>query len=191
MMISLDQLTCKTLDHAFTNFPIGSTSLTSFPPLPKPDFIYHPSFVVSLDIKNKIMNEAVVKKHNFLNAGYDLINSDINEVDWNFLDTMPVDEGTSRFYSILNGIINSRFAFFKRKCDHPVWFSTTLINLLRQKRVLRRVYLRAKSQQFYLDFSAIRAFCKKEIIICYKEYLCRLQEDIPSNIRKFFRYTKK
>lgn len=128
--------------------------------------------------------------YNFRKANYNSINEELSQVDWSFMDRVSVARATKDFYKIVQNLILKYVPSRLSKNRYPVWYSSELIGLLRNKLKARRKYIRTKSEEDYRTFSLIRSRCKATSKTCYSVYISQLQNDIPNNLRKFWAYTK-
>lgn len=111
-------------------------------------------------------------------------------MNWNFIDHMPVNEATERFYDIINDIIATHVPRCTTRRRYPVWYTFELINVIRKKCKAHFKWKRTKNQDHYSEFSTLRNAAKNMIKICHFNFLYNLQLNITRNIKSFWAYTK-
>lgn len=92
-------------------------------------------------------------------------------------------------------VLYSTFDVFvpKKKCiksNFPKWFTSELINLIKQKKAAHKKYKQTNSQQDYNLFRQLRNLCKNSITTAHSNYLMKTENDITSDIKCFWRYVK-
>lgn len=90
----------------------------------------------------------------------------------------------NQFHSILYDSIDM---FVTRKQIHnlfPIWFSSTLKHLLKEKKIAHLI----KSISHYLKFSHLRAKYKKLAKYDYKNYINKVQSSIKQNPKYFWKF---
>lgn len=152
---------------------------------------YHPSLAVTIEASLEYMkiNDSY-KRFNFTKADYSVIREKLSDVDWGFVNDLPLERSVPKFYSILNEIIDKNVPRYKPKGKYPFWYSRELIRLLKVKDRLRRKWKRTETNEHYMEFSLVRAKCKTMIVSCHKQYIRKLQKNMKKNVKLFWAYTK-
>lgn len=111
-------------------------------------------------------------------------------MDWNFIDQLPINESTDRFYDIVNNIIAKHILRSTTRRKYPAWYTFELINLIGKKSRMHAKWERTRNQDEYSEFSRLRTAVKNLITTCHLNYLYNLQLNITKNIKFFWTYTK-
>lgn len=157
-----------------------------------PEDDYHPTLEITVkDPIGFMISDESFKKLNFRKANYEQISAELEQIDWNFLQNSDISTGVDKFNEIINSIIERNVPVRKNRSKYPFWFSSELRNLLKEKERARRKWTKSNNANHYLTFSELRAKCKKLIDSCHSDYVKSLQNNIKSNIRLFWAYTKK
>lgn len=151
---------------------------------------YHPSLEIEVSTAFSKLTPEFHKRFNFWRADYDSINTDIALTDWSQMHHLNVDQGVDFLYLYLDRIIRKHTPNIKRKFRYPSWYSRTLIAVLKQKLKARLKYKNSKCASDYAVFSQLRRTAKIELDKCFNVYIKDVQSVSPSNIKKFWSYTK-
>lgn len=76
------------------------------------------------------------------------------------------------------------------KLKFPQWFDANLRRLIKEKRLSRKNYKLYPCSSNYLYFSNLRAKCKYFSKSCYTNYLRKVQNDLTSKPKYFWRFVK-
>lgn len=123
------------LDLLISNIECRITPLTNII-LPKDN--HHPPFSFNF-IFNTIplptMRRRSLVKYNFHKANYELIIEDLDKLDWSsLLNTNNVEEAVEIFYNIVFDIIKKHAPpVSSRSARYPVWFTSSLIHIAKNK----------------------------------------------------------
>lgn len=120
------------LDLCFSSLPL---SVTECQPISKLD-IFHPPFTVDIiDLHVKSLKPNATQRFNFYKCDYEQINSFLKRQDWaSLLDTANVEEAIDIFYNKLNECFVLFVPLtFPKNDSYPVWYSSALIKILREK----------------------------------------------------------
>lgn len=175
------------LDLVFSNVPVSVKQASAH--LVSPDK-YHPPIEIAID-KNPMLTNNVTVFKNFRKSNFVAINELLMSHDWDSLLDCGVENATSTFYSILNDAINKHVPKFNARKKFPEWFTLELIKLINEKERRRKKFKKYGGVHYYQEFAKLRAECKSMASSCYKKYLADLQESIPSNIKKFWAFSRK
>lgn len=134
----------------------------------------------------------IIIKYNFRKADYELINNELDKIDWGFLSESPINSAIQKFYDTLNEIIHKFTPQHRDRVDHkfPIWFDHDLKSLLRKKERARCRYKRTNQMTDYLKFSDLRRECKVQIDNSHSKYIDHIQSNVKTNIKLFWAYTK-
>jgi len=70
---------------------------------------------------------------------------------------------------------------------YPVWFSSTLRDLVFKKKIAHKLFKSSPSQANYNIFSNLRAKCKFHSKLNYSKYIIDTQNSLKSNPKKIFK----
>lgn len=183
----------RTLDLALTN-----TDDFIFSPVPHKEELskidcQHPPFQLNFSAKDiKFMEANKSVKLNYFKANYELINSELEQVDWNeVLDINDIDVQIDQFYRITRNIIE-RFTptILPKNSKYPKWFSSKLIELIRDKNFYFDKLKKTNNQTFYTLYKNKRKHVKYELRACESNYTKSIENSIKTNTKAFFAYTK-
>lgn len=128
--------------------------------------------------------------------GYDLrnanfldINSSLASVDWDTVLSDDVEVAVQEFYDIIHQLF-SLFVPVKRfkSSTFPRWFSRSLIHLIHLKKESHRNFKLTKLNTDYIHFQDLRRRCKRLTEQCYTNYLHKLEADMQSDSRRFWKF---
>lgn len=102
-----------------------------------------------------------------------------------------VDTAVDKMYSTLNGILEFYVPTYKvSKLKCPQWFDANLRRLIKEKRLAHKNYKLKPCSSNYLYFSNQRAKCKYFSKSCYTNYLRKIQNNLTSKPKDFWRFVK-
>lgn len=183
----------RILDLALTNsLDFTLIPITEDSELSKID-IQHPPFEIQFLSKNlKFLKQNKTIKLNFFKANYELINYELNLIDWNSLLNVPdINVQVHKFYQVIENIIKRFTPTIIPKDDkYPKWFSKKLIELLKDKNYFYDRYKRTNNHCFHDIFKKKRREAKYELKACELNYTQSIENSIKSNTKAFFAYTK-
>lgn len=157
-----------------------------------PEDIYHKCLEIyfSVDVHNSNLSfKNPFYKLNFFKANYELINSEIEKVNWdNEFFKLNVEQSTIVFYNIINGIISKFISKKNINYKFPVWYSAQTKALLKEKSKLHKRWKKYKNILDYQEFSSVRKQVKLSIKIDFKKYVNRIESDVVSNVKNFWSF---
>jgi hypothetical protein len=113
-------------------------------------------------------------------------------VDWSVLTTAShIDESVEFFYSKINECIGkfiTQFSF--EPSNYPRWFSSELKQLTLDKKLAHIKYKETGYAQDYRSFSELRAKCTELSRKCYRDFMDRVESDIPRNTGSLWRFIR-
>jgi hypothetical protein len=173
----------RILDLVVSNFEVSSIEVTvAVDILTVPDR-EHPPLNICLrvdPIRTRFLENA--PNFNYKKARYGDINDFLDLCSWRELTELPTELAVSRFYEILNSVINIYVPINKfHKQKHPAWFSPELIKLLKDKK---------KHSNDPVKFREARRLAKIEIKNCEKRRTQAAEASIKEDPKKFWSYTK-
>lgn len=104
------------------------------------------------------------RRYKFRKANYDVICQHLEQIDWKFIDEIPIDLAIERFYSIVNETIRKFIPTYNGKSDYPFWFDNALKFLLRKKHRARLKWKKSGNSDDYVVFSKLRSESKKKLL---------------------------
>ncbi|KAJ8728440.1 hypothetical protein PYW08_016825 [Mythimna loreyi] len=153
---------------------------------------HHPPFVAvaPTSLSMEVLKRKTLIKYDFRKANYDIINEQIDEVEWSkLLSHLPSEKAVDMFYKKLDGIISSNVPRVKsRSLDFPVWFSAHLIKLFRKKQRLWIKWKKFQNIKDYNEFAEYRTTFKEACQSCYLAYIKSVEDNLTTNIKHFWKY---
>lgn len=182
----------KLLDLVLTDF--NTVEVTKAPNVLSKLDPYHPPLLISLkDYKPNFINPSRNPKYNFFKADYTKITQYLNNVNWNleFASSANVNDMTTILYNYLNMAIQLYTpTSLPRNTKFPPWFTKSLIRLLAEKERMRRKYRKYKNPRDSLEYEILRERGHKLQDQCLKTYKTRIERNIISNPKAFWRFVK-
>ncbi|CAH0716541.1 unnamed protein product, partial [Brenthis ino] len=183
----------KILDLVLANFSDPISVIRSEEILSKVDK-YHPQLLIQIRISSlKLLSSTVSSRYKYFKADYQKIEAYLVNVDWEieFTKCETVDQQLHKFYEIMFKVIKEFVPIqqnFKRK--YPIWFSFSLIKILKEKEKLR---IKAKVFNNDLDryeYELLKERTKKKMNTDYSAYIENVQFNICKNFKNFWFYVK-
>lgn len=165
-----------------------------------PPDAYHPPLDVVVKINVGCNSDALEPSNidpaqdwNFNKCDYERLLSLLLECSWDaVLREKDVFTATDRLYSIVYGHFNDCMPKKIRKSKiskrYPVWFSTDIIQDIRQKSKLHAQWKRTNSHDAYMLFSKLRADLKHRTAAAYSLHIKRIEGKIQSNPGEFWQH---
>lgn len=127
----------------------------------------------------------------FHKTNYEACTDELLQTDWDKLSHLACNDFLHTFYNILWESIEKHTPKSKiKKSKYPAWFSYSLINMLKEKDRYHHRYKKYGNPRDFDVFSMLRHRCKVTLDNCYNIYISRLEKNITSDIKAFWRYTK-
>lgn len=183
----------KILDLVLANFSDPISVIRSDEILSKVDK-YHPQLLIQIGISSlKLLSSTVSSRYKYFKADYQKIEAYLVNVDWEieFTKCETVDQQLHKFYEILYKVIKEFVPIqqnYKRK--YPIWYSFSLIKILKEKEKLR---IKAKVFNNDLDryeYELLKERTKKKMNTDYSAYIENVQFNICKNFKNFWLYVK-
>ena len=151
---------------------------------------HHPPLEISISISPAHYSPHVkIQKNNYFKGDYDKITKALSEISWKdeLLKYDNVNDMISRFYQILYKIINLYVPKSKKhNNNHPVWFNSYLIYLLKQKKKFHTRYKIYNNPLDLIEFQYLRHDCEILITTCYEKYIYTLENQIGTDSKYFW-----
>ena len=130
--------------------------------------------------------------YNFKRADFDHLKAQLSSLPWNMLNSYAnVDDAVELFYDFLNAAINDSVPKVRLKRKRfPIWYSTDLICLQKEKEQARILFKRTRCPTAYKSFSTIGSEFKKAQRQTYLDYLKTIEISISSNCKRFWSFVK-
>lgn len=111
-------------------------------------------------------------------------------VDWSVLETfVDVNEAVQYFYSKINAVLDIHVPLYKTyKRRYPKWYTSEIINNIRQKSKHFEKYKKHKSMQHFQEYKRLRALIKQQIENAYENYLLNVQASIKTDSKNFWAF---
>jgi hypothetical protein len=177
------------LDLCFSNLPL---SVKQCQPISKLD-LYHPSFNIDiLDLYNKPLKNNRSLRFNFYKCDYSKINMYLKEIDWeNLLNIGDINKAIDIFYNRLNECFSLFVPILQSKNEsYPIWYSSALIKILREKAKLHRRWKKYLNPRDYDEFSLLRARQKRVQDECFHRFTQNTETYIKRSPKIFWKYVK-
>ena len=118
----------------------------------------------------------------------------IIDIEWSSLLECDLDEGVTRFYSVINESINSNVLDCRSRSESfPVWYTNELKDLINEKKELHAIWKDSKlprDSREYIEFTSVRAMamCLRLSRELYNLQLCKIESNINNNLKCFWSY---
>lgn len=106
------------------------------------------------------------------------------------MDGLDINSAVNRFYEILETFIDEIPKVHGTKRDYPVYFTSRLKKLIKKKANAKSRLNKDGNDSNKNAFSKLRKQVKKEIKICFSNYVNDCQVKLKSNTKCFFSFTK-
>lgn len=154
---------------------------------------HHPALVFDVDCGNDDeliqLNEPALFK--FWNADYSHINDVLTDCQWDqLLGNSNINEMTCIFYDKIYEIIDENVPKINKNKKYPIWFTKSLIKVLKEKNKFHCKWKVYKNIRDYSTFSILRRRFKKLSNDCYTKYISLIEDNIVVDIKSFWDYVK-
>lgn len=154
---------------------------------------YHPPLEIDLDIKrpHHLSFNSDFAQYNFRKTDYARCCSDLSTVDWNVLLKSNCNDSLLNFYNALWAAIKCHTPLKRiRNNKYPVWFSGSLIRVLREKDKYHTKFKRFGNPRDYDAFSLLRKRSKKLLNDNYRTFIDSVEMSLPVSTKSFWNYVK-
>lgn len=181
----------NTLDLVFSESPV--TILKSTHPLVNEDTFHPPLSILATDILIPPFKSKSRIKYQFKRGDFATINESLSHLDWSFIVKYEnIEDVIDNFYFILRNLIMNYIP--QVRCsgtyNYPIWYSRTLIKLIKEKYKAHKDWKRFKNPNDYFFFAELRQRQKILQDECYKNYVNLSQQKIKCNPKLFWSYVK-
>ena len=162
-------------------------------PLTREDLPHHPALMFDvLNICLRPLREPPTRKFNFRKANYDRIRKFLSDIDWSYeIANKTVNDAVQYFYDQLNEAINIYVPCFVCKPrSYPVWFSKSLINIIKEKHKFHKRWKKFHNPIDYESFTLLRKRQKMVQSADWHNYISKCEDAIASNPKYFWNYTR-
>jgi hypothetical protein len=156
----------------------------------------HPPLVLSitnLPLKSLSFNCKGSIVYDYYKADYNLIKKHLSEINWTdrFQPTSTVDDDVQVFESELWDVIK-KYAPIKKqnKRKYPPWFTSKLINLLREKNTIRRRFNKYRNPMDKIELVILKKRCNILATDSYNHYIECVEDNLSKNPKHFWSYIK-
>ncbi|CAK1588779.1 unnamed protein product [Parnassius mnemosyne] len=155
----------------------------------------HPPIEIQLLISEtrKLKYNSNVKKRNFYKADYEKIREHLSKINWDmlFMGLNDINSIVSVFYKIVNLAIEKFVPWSTIKSDkYPIWFSRSLINVIKEKNKVRCRHKKYNNAMDLLSLKLLNKRCDKLAKTCYNVYIKSIEDNIVTNSKVFWSYIK-
>ena len=191
---SIRNLNNERLDLVFSNLQKIVVS-RELHPFVKEDS-YHPALSLYVEYPSKsnasFFPSAKTTRYNFRKANFLYLYDDLLSIDWTFLEKcLDVDDALDTFYDHLYNILNCsvpQYAACSHKASYPPWFTPSIISNLKAKDYYRKKWLSSNVDSFFEEYKRLRALCKRQISLSYRDYIMKVENSVRNNPREIFKY---
>lgn len=180
----------KTLDLVLSNFETDAIKVTKSNFIMVEEDKFHPTLQIQVKSSLSFMNERNFRKFNFRRGRYNEIRSELRNMDWNFLDDLPLDNAVSEFYNIIEEVKTKYVPLYTKRKTYPPWYTNDVKNLLKKKSILRKKWKKSGNDHHYREFSNLRSICKAKTAAAFDEFVEHVESNLSNNIKVFWSYTK-
>lgn len=164
---------------------------------------YHPPLEILLPIDKTLVrpcseridpsNMDLRRDWQFAKGNYELLYKLVAETSWQeVLESEDIVTAVDIFYKIIYDIFDACIPMKTRSRRvsrrFPVWFTADLITDITLKAGLHRKWKTTKCKDVYNEFARLRTDIKKRITLAYQMYVDRIQGNIKSDPRSFWRH---
>lgn len=133
---------------------------------------------------------------NFRKGDYTQLYDDAANCNWNkVLECKDPHEAAVFFDQTLHELVSKNIPIHKiqkqSRAAFPPWYSSQLINLLKQKRAMHRKYKQTNDSSLYAEYSSIRKSCKKLQRENFHSHVQNIEQDLYHQPKFFWQYIKK
>lgn len=187
------------LDLVIASFPCEVLS-NEIPLLPVDD--YHPPLTIQFETvmsphrrDTRFVKNVNDKKFRFKNCDFTTFKLSLSNTDWGFLkDIYNVNELIDLFYNKIYELLEKHIGivtYNHKDNKYPTWYNFKIINSIRIKEKLRRLYKSSGSKHYLIEYQRLRKEIKSEIRKAYSFYLTHVEEEIINNPSTIWTYFNK
>ncbi|MEL7308158.1 MAG: reverse transcriptase family protein, partial [Pseudomonadota bacterium] len=131
----------------------------------------------------------------FKKADFEVIRRLLAYVCWSqVLSSVSASEALSNFYDIIFAVLSDCVPIVRiRDAKFPYWYTKELINLIKEKEVARRKFIktgRNKESNDFKVFCSLRSDVKAMQKACHSNYLQQIGTNIKENPKRFWSFVK-
>lgn len=130
--------------------------------------------------------------YNFKNCNFNDINDYLLNVHWDTILNSELNTSVELFYLTLSQCFDMFVPKMKikSKFKFPIWFDDDLKQNTINKRAAHRQYKITRNIDDYNHFSNLRAVCKEQASICYRNYINEIENSVLNDPRIFWDYVR-
>jgi hypothetical protein len=182
----------RSLDLVFCN--LNSQVDKADTPLLRED-MHHPSLLLTIkDLHVRPLKEVSTPRRNFRRCDYIAANDYLSKVDWDgLLGGLPVDVALEGFYNTLDDCFDHSVPLTKvnkAKRKYPVWYSTALIKLIREKSKFHKKWKLYGNPRDYDTFTMLRKRVHVVTKMCHDRYILGFENNMSRDPKTFWSYVK-
>lgn len=176
------------LDLCLTNI---QTTVNKCTPLVNEDF-YHPAIGLTIETTSRVCPDKEQYFYNFKKANYGQLNNMLLDINWTVIYNLKnIDEIMSVFYEIVYDVIEKCIPkYCLKKSTFPSWFNKDLINTIKKKKTMHKLYKETLDEHYYYEFSSLREICKFKSKTCYNNFVKGAEQSIKSDSSQFWNFIK-
>lgn len=183
----------KLLDLFFTNITDDSSVCGSNIPMTKVD-VYHPPIEILHTLSQQFLPSTGINyEYNFNKTDFTGLANYLNNINWHleFSNKSCMEQLVEKFYDITFTGFDFFIPKYRKKVNsHPPWFTKELLSIKNRKSKKHKIYLKTKTDNDYQIYQTVRREFDILADHLYKSYILDIQENVKTNPKCFWKYTK-
>ncbi|XP_054279113.1 uncharacterized protein LOC128997499 [Macrosteles quadrilineatus] len=179
------------LDLIFSSTP--TTAVIRADDLLVAEDIHHPALSCSILLQKRSASRDVRIVPDFRKCNLDAVFRDLQNVNYPSPSSLPdVESAFSDFCDHLGSIISQHTPTKQlQSSSFPAWFTEELKRLVLRKKATHRLLKTSGNLRHRESFRNLRSQCKSLATKCHRDYLKRIEDDIPHNIKSFWSHVNR
>lgn len=180
----------NTLDLCFSNLLLEVSATDGLTRIDK----FHPP--LDIDIVDLYINSFITNKicrYNFRKCDYETVNKYLSDIKWDQLlsFTDDIDDAIDLFYEKINECIALFVPLISQdNVSYPVWYTRSLIKIIREKNKLHRKWKLFKNPRDYDEFKLLRDRQQRVQGQCFDNFTRNAEHNIKKAPKYFWSYIK-
>lgn len=132
--------------------------------------------------------------YDFRKCNYEAIEHRLSNINWQSLlkDDQDINKAVDAFYYLVYNLFDEFVPKTKKRIStsnkYPVWFTQHIKNLKNKKQKCHKMYKKHKTPEYLNKYKYISTELDAEISSAYENYNIRVESDIKSNPKGFFKF---
>ena len=177
----------NTLDLILSNQDDCIDNLEYIPPLGKSD---HCGLLFNMLVTEEVKNNEKKEIYHYNKANFDVMRQDMQEVMWDSLETMDVEEGWKFISEKIENVSKKQRTKVKigTRKKKALWMNKEALVKVRRKHAAWKRYLETKDGEDYLKYTKARNQARWETRKSQREYEKKVAKDVKKNPKAFWKY---